>query len=228
MSYTPTNWQTGDTITAEKLNNMEGGIEANTPLIINFHESEDMSMYLTTSEVLGYVAAISNKKIFYVSFNGSEAFPAHTTAKGIEAHLENISALVIFDESDSGVFRFNWDATPYDGKVFGQFFSDTFIVTLTPTSPDYSGTMDKTPQEITEAYNEGRRIRGYIAGLSASFDFTQYGENAVDGQTVIALRGNVIADMAMIGGSGFAMVSIGTEVSSSTYTADIFPLTPMS
>lgn len=26
MSYTPTNWQTGDTITAEKLNNMEQGI----------------------------------------------------------------------------------------------------------------------------------------------------------------------------------------------------------
>lgn len=26
MSYTPTNWQTGDVITAEKLNNMEAGI----------------------------------------------------------------------------------------------------------------------------------------------------------------------------------------------------------
>lgn len=28
MSYTPTTWQTGDTITADKLNNMENGIEA--------------------------------------------------------------------------------------------------------------------------------------------------------------------------------------------------------
>lgn len=27
MSYTPTNWSTGDVITAEKLNNMESGIE---------------------------------------------------------------------------------------------------------------------------------------------------------------------------------------------------------
>lgn len=134
MSYTPTNWQTGDTITAEKLNNMEQDIEnANEP----------------------------------------------------------------------------------------------FTITLTPTNPDYSGAMDKTPQEITEAYNEGRRIRGDIAGMNASFDFTQYGENAVDGQTVIALRGNVIVNMSMLGGSGFALFSIGTEVSSSTYTADIFPLTPM-
>lgn len=28
MSYTPTQWQTGDTVTAERLNNMESGIEA--------------------------------------------------------------------------------------------------------------------------------------------------------------------------------------------------------
>ena len=35
MSYTPTQWQTGDTITAEKLNNMESGIEnANEPFIV--------------------------------------------------------------------------------------------------------------------------------------------------------------------------------------------------
>ena len=35
MSYTPTTWETGDTITAEKLNNMEDGIEnANEPFIV--------------------------------------------------------------------------------------------------------------------------------------------------------------------------------------------------
>ena len=34
MSYTPTNWQTGDTITAEKLNNMESGIEGNSVFLI--------------------------------------------------------------------------------------------------------------------------------------------------------------------------------------------------
>ena len=28
MSYTPTNWQTGDTITAEKLNKLEEGVAA--------------------------------------------------------------------------------------------------------------------------------------------------------------------------------------------------------
>lgn len=34
MSYTPTNWQTGDIITAEKLNNNEEGTENATPFIV--------------------------------------------------------------------------------------------------------------------------------------------------------------------------------------------------
>lgn len=34
MAYTPTNWQTGDTVTAAKLNKIEQGIENNEPLIV--------------------------------------------------------------------------------------------------------------------------------------------------------------------------------------------------
>lgn len=33
-----------------------------------------------------------------------------------------------------------------------------FLVTLTPTSPDYSGTMDKTVAEINAAYEAGQQI----------------------------------------------------------------------
>lgn len=33
-----------------------------------------------------------------------------------------------------------------------------FIVTLTPTAQDYSGTMDKTVAEIRDAYNAGKDI----------------------------------------------------------------------
>lgn len=36
MSYTPTQWATGDTVTAEKLNKMENGIAAATKLVINY------------------------------------------------------------------------------------------------------------------------------------------------------------------------------------------------
>lgn len=34
MSYTPTNWQTGDTITAEKLNKLENGVAQGDKLIV--------------------------------------------------------------------------------------------------------------------------------------------------------------------------------------------------
>ena len=38
------------------------------------------------------------------------------------------------------------------------FGSGDFIVTLTPTAEDFSGTMDKTVAEISEAYQRGKRI----------------------------------------------------------------------
>ena len=40
MSYEKQTWTTGDTITAEKLNHMENGIENNGPLVVNVTESE--------------------------------------------------------------------------------------------------------------------------------------------------------------------------------------------
>lgn len=41
MSYTPTEWKTGDVITAEKLNNMESGIGDNASLNIIFYKEND-------------------------------------------------------------------------------------------------------------------------------------------------------------------------------------------
>ena len=39
MSYTPTNWKSGDVVTSAKLNKMEGGIAASGPLIC--HENAE-------------------------------------------------------------------------------------------------------------------------------------------------------------------------------------------
>ena len=50
MSYTPTNWQTGDTITADRLNNMEGGIaSANEGEILHITATEDASQNVSFS-----------------------------------------------------------------------------------------------------------------------------------------------------------------------------------
>ena len=42
MAYTPTEWKTGDVVTAAKLNNMENGIAGATAMIIHLNEQNAM------------------------------------------------------------------------------------------------------------------------------------------------------------------------------------------
>lgn len=129
MSYTPTQWATGDTVTAEKLNKMEGGIE-----------------------------------------------------------LAN----------------------------------DPFVVTLTPTAADLSGTMDKTPAEIDEAIRTYRRIFLDIPSFGGMVEATQflYYPNT---DTYRAY-----ANLTFDPGTGTALIQIQTNPSAQTYYTTIYPLTPAS
>ena len=63
MPYEPTNWQTGDTITAEKLNKIENAI---TPFIVNFELDEETEEITVTSDKTAeqvYSAIISGKTV---------------------------------------------------------------------------------------------------------------------------------------------------------------------
>ena len=139
MSYTPTNWQTGDTITAEKLNNMESGIEnANEP----------------------------------------------------------------------------------------------FVITLTPTAEDFSGTMDKTPQEIYNAYKANRQIRAKILGIYGAeyTDLWAFMTSAVlhDYPTPEQSSVSVNFEFVLLFGEEYLLVSVSTSSLASVYFTTAFPLTPMS
>lgn len=60
MSYNPTNWQTGDTVTAEKLNKLEGGVEnAQLPAVT----SDDNGDVLTVVEGAWAKAAPSGDNV---------------------------------------------------------------------------------------------------------------------------------------------------------------------
>ena len=133
MSYTPTEWQTGDTITAAGLNKMESGIEnANEP----------------------------------------------------------------------------------------------FIVTLTPTAQDFSGTMDKTPQEITAAYEAGQRIVFNVVGFPG-FDHV-YIPSAWCTYATDATLCAACATLVDVN-NGLQIVVVTADVADvSEYYTDIYPLTPMS
>ena len=63
MSYTPTNWQTGDIITAAKLNNMEQGL---TPLIVNLTPLyDDFSGEMDKTRAELYAAYQAGQRIIY-------------------------------------------------------------------------------------------------------------------------------------------------------------------
>ena len=129
MSYTPTNWQTGDTVTAEKLNNMETGIE-----------------------------------------NAANAF----------------------------------------------------IVTLTPTALDYSGTMDKTTAEITAAFNAGQRI---LFALNTGVDVVYFYASEW-----YETSGDVILFATTIDVDNNLLIRAHNDAgpTSTTYTTHIYTLTPAS
>ena len=100
--------------------------------------------------------------------------------------------------------------------------NNDFFVTLTPTAPDLSGTMDKTPQEIANAVDSGKRIVFRIPAFDAfvipqQFLF-EYNLNVykVAGQIMYTIDG---VD---------CLISIATRFDASEYGTSIYPLTPLS
>ena len=102
-----------------------------------------------------------------------------------------------------------------------------FVVTLTPTAPDYSGTMDKTVAEINAAYEAGQQIvfRTMIGGANyMDTDCTaRYFEG---GFTYPSFNGFILSgnDDALI----FAFTSVTDDGTKQTYSTTVYSLTPAS
>ena len=82
MSYTPNTWQTGDTVTAEKLNNIESGIESTNIFTIHLTPtSQDMSgtMAETPAEITAAVSAGNRICGDIVGLNGTVIFTQFLT-----------------------------------------------------------------------------------------------------------------------------------------------------
>lgn len=100
-----------------------------------------------------------------------------------------------------------------------------FVVTLTPTSPDYSGTMDKTPQEITAAYNAGQKIVFDIPAMSATVDADQYVSSSV---SVNNLRFGAKVFFEFNNAPVLITIITNGADDAQTYLTGIYPLTPAS
>lgn len=132
MSYTPTNWQTGDTITAEKLNKMESGIEnANEPFIITFTPTwHDYSG--TMDKTVGEINAAyeAGKKIRFHLITGEDEFydidvtRIYTDANG----YRYFHAELIFIDNNLLIDGFTGGSDPNSTNY------QTRVYTLTPMS----------------------------------------------------------------------------------------------
>lgn len=139
MSYSPTTWQTGDTVTAAKLNNMETGIDAAVnPFIVNLTPAAlDYSgtMDKTISQIN---AAVSNGRtiIFQMDLSGMGIGMESIQFNGnvIEKHIENgntlysVSGEFVFETANSIVLVSTPSSFVEDG------YYSTVIYTLTPAS----------------------------------------------------------------------------------------------
>ena len=108
---------------------------------------------------------------------------------------------------------------------------DPFVVTLTPTAQDFSGTMDKTVAEINAAYEAGRKIvfRVYSsAALYYDVEVTIVFKN--ENYAYPSFNAYLIVNAGSVGFDGiiFAHTEATDTGTKSTYTTHIYPLTPMS
>ena len=121
---------------------------------------------VTTS---GSVLVIPSDKAIIVSRalqNPDEYFVRGIVVDGttyLAGYVENYNSFIVpIDKSTMSIF-FGFDCAGKihvedDGGYVVKVVPDKFVVTLTPTALDYSGTMDKTVAEINTAYEAGQEI----------------------------------------------------------------------
>lgn len=245
MSYTPTNWQTGDTITAEKLNNMQplpasSASEAGALVMIDgdtgdytkeglFQYNRKVTIDCEIDAQTGEITTISTISLndAFRLLTGSAFLLCNFSLTGITHSVVMELIQADFENSYYAVFAGTfYDPVTHIGRPFSclisgditfEWLDKPFLVTLTPTAQDFSGTMDKDPSDINTAIANGMRIMFSIPSLSASVEATQF----VGGSVACA---NITYD---IGGQD-VLIQIVTSASDSTYSTKIFPLTPMS
>lgn len=191
MSYTPTQWQTGDTITANKLNNIENGIKnISEPFIVTLTPTaEDFSgvMDKTVAEI--QAAYDSGKKIIF-----------HMTALGVTVDMP-----INYTDNDGSIYNdfgaylivpqmsvlvYAWTAFTNDGT------QNTYNTTIYPLTTGAGGCLvvsatfnkaktdevgyefffdcDKSMEDISAAYLAGQNIRVFFYSEWAKNDSEEY------------------------------------------------------
>ena len=226
MSYTPTNWQTGDTVTAEKLNKMEQGIEENAGYWIPLQYSSG-TFSVPVGKVHEVLYALQNPDNVFINgavINGGtsqggyrvdgDKFYCPLSAEVMEANGMSGTGNIIIKQAVGGV------------DVSVEVVPDTFIVNLTPTAQDYSGVMDKTVAEINEAFEAGHKIVFRIR--TSATEYMDVDCTARWHQSATYPSFNAYIVMTDIHALIFAWTGTTSDPDRNIYSTSIYPLTPMS
>lgn len=127
MAYTPINWQTGDTITAQKLNNMEQGIANAGVFYITATWDDSANGYVLDKTAAQIEAAYANGQLCKVVGEIATEAQVNTTPLG------TLIALSAVDFVDVGSNVLNHTDYWYDMQT-GVVTIDESFYALTPAS----------------------------------------------------------------------------------------------
>lgn len=243
MSYTPTNWQTGDTITAEKLNKIESGIE-DAVMVVNVTQqsgvgyvadkttaeiaeafNDSRAVFAKTGTVLFTLRdANENIAVFSSSLMPNRTFNAYQNMIIYAGGRVTIAFGTSYVKPDTGIPETDLALAVQD--KLNEQDGKSFVVTLTPTAQDYSGTMDTDPATIWGAYRAGKRILFDIPALGAMVEATMFIEHDTD-EDGIPDSVQCSAFVAYNAGAGWMNILVSTSDVSFDYITDIFQLTPL-
>lgn len=119
MSYTPTNWQTGDTITAEKLNNMENGIAG---AVVSFNAE----YFYDPDEAISRLILFASPAELLSAFQAGSIITARGT-------------FTSWGETKAGVLYFYYASADFSDVVFYGYEPNAGGVELLSFYPDASG-----------------------------------------------------------------------------------------
>lgn len=146
-----------------------------------------------------------------------DAIGARLIADGLAVQISGLPAV---SASDNGkVLTANggvWGASEPIGKKY--------IVTLTPTAADYSGTMDKTVAEIDAAYKAGQQVVFRVMTGATTYievDCTARGNGA---DTYPSYNGYIIDDVNNV--LIYAFTGMTNDGAKAKYSTAIYTLTP--
>ena len=162
-----------------------------------------------------------------------QSFGKSATLKG--EHALFIGEATISDNSDKGFTTINLFATVSPDEdlsvtetavvVLIANYDNRFIVTLTPTALDYSGTMDKTVAEIDAAYKAGRKIVFRVYASASQYADIECvniaADTSYDYPSYNAAYYNMANNALIVVSTG--IISDGTKA---TYGTHIYTLTP--